>query len=149
MADAATQRTTISAPPERCWAVALDFDRYSEWARDVKEAVVATHDEQGRPLEVDFTASAMGRSARYRLRYDYSGAPETLSWKLVSGDIMRTLDGSYRFSPSTTEPGGTDVVYDLNIELVVPLPGFVKRRAEVRILSTLRELKARAELQVA
>ena len=38
-----------------------------------------------------------------------------------------------------------DVVYDLSIELVVPLPGFVKRRAEVRILNTVKELKARAE----
>jgi hypothetical protein len=28
---------------------------------------------------------------------------------------------------------------------VVPLPGFVKRRAEVRILNTVRELKTRAE----
>ena len=36
--------------------------------------------------------------------------------------------------------------YDLAIELVVPLPGFVKRRAEVRILNTVRELKTRAEV---
>ncbi|MEY3456519.1 MAG: hypothetical protein RIR38_781, partial [Actinomycetota bacterium] len=33
----------------------------------------------------------------------------------------------------------------LSIELIIPLPGFVKRRAEVRILSTLKELKARIE----
>jgi hypothetical protein len=33
----------------------------------------------------------------------------------------------------------------LAIELVVALPGFVKRRAEVRILSSVRELKARVE----
>jgi hypothetical protein len=37
------------------------------------------------------------------------------------------------------------VTYTLSIELVVPLPGFVKRRAEVRILNTLKELKARVE----
>ena len=35
--------------------------------------------------------------------------------------------------------------YDLAIELVVPLPGFVKRRAEVRILNTIKEMKAYAE----
>jgi hypothetical protein len=49
------------------------------------------------------------------------------------------------FTPSATQPGATDVTYDLNIEVVVPLPGFVKRRAEVRILHTLWELKARVE----
>jgi hypothetical protein len=62
---------------------------------------------------------------------------------MVRGDIMRTIDGAYRVS--ATDDGGTEVRYDLVIELVVPLPGFVKRRAEVRILNTVRELKARAE----
>jgi len=28
---------------------------------------------------------------------------------------------------------------------VLPLPGFVKRRAEMRIFSTLKELKSRSE----
>ena len=58
---------------------------------------------------------------------------------------MKALDGSYLFAPSATHPGCTDVTYDLSVEVVVPLPGFVKRRAEVRILHTLWELKARVE----
>ena len=65
--------------------------------------------------------------------------------QLVQGDIMRACDGMYTFTPSTADPGWTDVEYSLSIELVVPLPGFVKRRAEVRILNTVKELKARAE----
>ena len=55
---------------------------------------------------------------------------------------MRAIDGGYTF---TAVAAGTQVDYDLSIELVVPLPGFVKRRAEVRILNTVKELKARAE----
>jgi len=40
----------------------------------------------------------------------------------------------------------TDVVYELAIDLVYPIPGFVKRRAEGRIIKTaLGELKARVE----
>ena len=50
--------------------------------------------------------------------------------------------GAYTFVP---EGNGTDITYSLKIELIVPLPGFVKRRAEVRILHTLKELKIRAE----
>ncbi|MBA3803583.1 MAG: cyclase, partial [Acidimicrobiia bacterium] len=60
----------------------------------------------------------------------------------VRGDIQRAIDGSYHFDHAD---GSTQVRYDLSIELVVPLPGFVKRRAEVRILNTVRELKTRAE----
>ena len=62
---------------------------------------------------------------------------------MIKGDIQRAITGSYHLSSRTD--GGTDVRYDLLIELVVPLPGFVKRRAEVRILNTLKELKVRAE----
>ena len=39
----------------------------------------------------------------------------------------------------------TQVFYEIEIELVIPLPGFVKRRAEQRILDTVKELKTRAE----
>ena len=145
MAESATQTITIAASPEKCFAVATDFPRYPEWAKDVKEAKVCATDDEGRPTEVEFRASALGRSTHYTLAYDYSAAPEKLSWQLVHGDIMRAIDGAYTFAPSATDPSATDVVYELSIELVVPLPGFVKRRAEVRILNTVKELKARAE----
>jgi uncharacterized protein YndB with AHSA1/START domain len=143
MAEQASQTTTIAASPERVWAIAADFERYTEWAKDVKDVVVRARDGEGRPTEVEFRASALGRSTHYTLSYDYAQAPNVLAWSLVRGDIMSTIDGAYVFT--ATADGGTEVRYDLVIELVVPLPGFVKRRAEVRILNTVRELKARAE----
>ena len=143
MAETASQTTTIAAAPERVWAIATDFERYPEWAKDVKDVVVRARDGEGRPTEVEFRASALGRSTHYTLAYDYAEAPARLAWSLVRGDIMSTIDGAYVFT--ATSDGGTEVRYDLVIELVVPLPGFVKRRAEVRILNTVRELRARAE----
>ena len=143
MAETASQTTTIAAAPERVWAIAVDFERYPEWANDVKDVIVRRRDDEGRPVEVEYRASALGRSTHYTLSYDYSQAPTVLAWSILRGDIMRTIDGAYHFSP--TADGGTEVRYDLAIELVVPLPGFVKRRAEVRILNTVRELKTRAE----
>lgn len=143
MTEQASQTTTIAASPERVWAIASDFEQYPDWAKDVKDVVVHTRDDQGRPVEVEFRASALGRSTHYTLAYDYSSAPASLAWHLVRGDIMSTVDGAYHFTP--LGDGETEVRYDLTINLVVPLPGFVKRRAEVRILNTVRELKARAE----
>jgi ribosome-associated toxin RatA of RatAB toxin-antitoxin module len=143
MAEQATQTTLIAAPPTAVWTIATDIERYPEWAKDVKEVTVHARDDQQRPTEVEFRASALGRSTHYTLAYDYSEAPSVLSWRLVRGDIMSRIDGAYNFLP--TSDGGTEVRYDLTIELVVPLPGFVKRRAEVRILNTVRELKTRAE----
>lgn len=142
MSDRAAQTTLINAPLDKCYGIALEFERYPEWAKDVKEAVVRSRDDQGRPGRVEFRASALGRSTRYTLEYDYSDAPNRLSWHLVDGDIMRSIDGAYSF---VEVDGGTQVFYEIEIELVIPLPGFVKRRAEQRILDTVRELKTRAE----
>ena len=143
MPDQATERTTIDASPDRVLEVALDIEKYPEWARDVKDVVVTARDGDGRPSQVEFRTSALGRSTHYTLQYDYSQAPKMLAWTMVKGDIQRSIEGAYRFE--ATNDGGTLVQYDLAIELVVPLPGFVKRRAERRILNAIKEMKAYAE----
>lgn len=143
MSDRAAQTTLIAAPADKCWSIVLDFERYPEWAHDVKEARVLGRDDQGRAARVEYRASALGRSTHYVLEYNYSEFPARLSWNLVEGDIMRALDGAYSM---VEVDGGTQVFYELAIELIVPLPGFVKRRAEARILiEAVKELKARAE----
>ena len=143
MAETATESITIAAPPDAVWRIATDIERYPDWAHDVKDVVVTERDEQGRPAQVEFRTSALGRSTHYTLRYDYADAPNVLAWTMVKGDIQRSIDGAYKFQP--TDDGGTHVQYDLAIELVVPLPGFVKRRAERRILNAIKEMKAFAE----
>ena len=76
-----------------------------------------SRDEQQRPPEVEFRASALGRSTHYTLAYDYARRPNVLAWRMVHGDIMRTIDGAYHFGADGD--GGTEVRYDLVIELVV------------------------------
>jgi uncharacterized membrane protein len=143
MAESASQTIAIEAPLERCFAVAIDFEQYPDWAKDVKDASVLTRDELGRATQVEYRTSALGRSTHYTLAYDYSQAPSVIAWSMIKGDIMRSIDGAYHFVALPS--GGTELRYDLSIELVVPLPGFVKRRAEVRILNSIRELKVRVE----
>jgi len=138
------ERMSIGASPENCFAVLTDFDRYPEWAGDIKAVTVDERDGEGRATLVTFRAAAFGRSTSYTLRYDYHDAPHELSWVQVGGDLTRRLDGSYLIEAS--DGGTTDVAYRLVVELRVPLPGFVKRRAEGRIMGTaLWELKARVE----
>ena len=85
----------------------------------------------------------MGRSTTYVLRYDHTDAPARLPWRLERGDIMRRLDGEYRFE---ADGEVTHVIYELEVDLIIPLPGFVKRRAEGKIIGTaLDELKKRVE----
>lgn len=146
MADQASQRAIIAASPQQLFEVVTEFDRYTDWIRDLKSVEVLERDDEGRGVEVRYRAAAMGRSTSYTLCYDYADAPRQLPWKLVSGDIMRRLDGAYEFHPIEGDGERTDVEYWLTVELIVPLPAFVKRRAESKIMhNALRELKARVE----
>jgi ribosome-associated toxin RatA of RatAB toxin-antitoxin module len=139
MAERATEQITIDATPQKLLDVLLAFERYPDWAADIKDVEVRERDDEGRGTLVAYRAAAMGQSARYTLAYDYSDIPNSMSWKLVEGSIMRVLDGSYTFD---AQDAGTLVTYHLEVDLIVPIPGFVKRRAEGKIMGTaLRELK--------
>ena len=144
MTETANERIRIEAPAARCWDVAVDFESYAEWVRDVKEVQILERDAEGRGLRVEFRAAALGKSIRYVLEYDYREAPAAFSWKFAEGDMLRRLDGTYRFEPEG--PGATRVFYDLAVELAMPLPGLVKRRAAGLIMgSALKELKKQVE----
>ena len=142
MTDSASETITIAAPAARVWEIIADIERYPEWVDDVTEARVVERDADGRPVDVEFRASALGRSTHYILRYDYADAPNALRWTMLSGDIQRSIDGAYILNGTGD---ATEVRYDLTIELVVPLPGFVKRRAERRIVNAVHQLRAVAE----
>jgi ribosome-associated toxin RatA of RatAB toxin-antitoxin module len=139
----ATESITVNASPDAVYAVATGFVDYPTWVADLKSVTVLESDEAGRALAVEFRAAAFGRSSTYSLRYDYSRAPEVLSWSQIRSDLTTKLEGTYRFEPAGA---GTLVHYELEVDLLVPIPGFIKSRAAQRIMSqALRELKARAE----
>jgi len=134
----------IAGTPERCFSVVTDVEAYPQWVADVKEVHVLERDEQGRASVVSFRAGAFGRSTSYVLAYDYSEAPDEVAWMQKDGDLTNRLDGRYRFTPAGD--GTTEVHYELAVELRVPIPGFVKRRAEGHIIhAAVRDLKARVE----
>lgn len=143
MAQRATESIVVNAALGVVYEVVIDFVDYVSWVSDLKNITILETDSDGRGLEVEFRAAAFGRSTTYALRYDYSRAPEQLNWTQTRGDITASLHGQYRFDPDASN---TLVTYDLEVELLVPIPAFVKTRAAQRIQTqALRELKARAE----
>ncbi|MGH9070106.1 MAG: SRPBCC family protein [Acidimicrobiales bacterium] len=144
MREQATERMVMHASPQACFDTIVDFERYAEWAADVKSVEVAARDEEGRGTQVTFRVAAFGRSTTYALAYDYSGAPSQVSWVQTNGDVTSRLEGRYVLEAA--DDGDTEVVYHLDVELKVPIPGFVKRRAEGRIIHTaLGDLRERVE----
>lgn len=141
--------TTIAASIEACFAVAVDLETYPEWVQGITAVSVTERDDRGRPLRARFEATGMGRTSAYTLAYDLSEAPSKLTWTMVEGDLMSRLEGAYVFEPSPTAAGddvATDVTYELSVDLAVPLPGYVKRRAEDKIVeAALERFKVRVQ----
>ena len=145
MAQRATESIVVNATPAVVYGVVTDFEHYADWVGDLKRIAVLARDDQNRPLDVEFRAAAFGRSTTYTLRYDYGRTPDRLSWHQTEGDLTETMVGEYRFEALE---GATKVTYDLEVELLVPIPTFIKSRAAYRIQTqALRELKAQAEKQ--
>ena len=141
MADESTQSITISATPADIIEVIADFDAYPEWADSITSATVLTHDDDGRPEQVRFTLDAGPIKDTYVLAYDWDA--EGVSWELVEGQMQRVNRGRYQLAGADAS---TEVTYTLSVELAVPLPGMLKRRAEKKIMDqALTGLKRRVE----
>lgn len=142
MGQKVSDSVTIDASPETILDIITDLDAYPEWAEGVRSAEVVERDDQGRPARGRFRVDARVVEVSYTLAYAYDGT-ERVSWELVEGDTLNQLDGSYDLTPAG---GGTEVVYTLEADVDIPLPGFMKKRAARQILeSGLRGLKQRAE----
>ena len=139
MGDQAHAQIHVDAPPARCFERASAFAEYPDWTNDVKEATVLARDDAGHGTRVEYRVAGIGRRVRFVLDYDFTDAPRGFSWSLVEGDMLRALDGEYGFSG---DGDGTRVDYHLRVDLAIPLPGLVKRRASGMIMGTaLRDLK--------
>lgn len=141
MADESTQTITIAAPASDVLGVIADFDAYPEWADSITSAQILTHDDDGNPEQVRFTLDAGPIKDTYVLAYDWDD--QGVSWDLVSGQMQRAQRGRYQLAESGSS---TEVTYTLSVDLAVPLPGLLKRRAEKKIMDqALSGLKRRVE----
>lgn len=132
----------IDASPDDVLAVILNLEAYPEWSDDIKKVEVIDTDDQGRPHLVHFDVDARVAQVDYVLRYLYDRAPD-VAWELESGEMLSQLDGAYVLEE---QAGGTRVTYSLDVDITMPVPGFLKKRAARTILDTgLRGLKARVE----
>jgi ribosome-associated toxin RatA of RatAB toxin-antitoxin module len=138
-----TESITIDADPAEIMAVIADFPSYPQWAKSVRKADVLEYDANGRALRVAFTLDAGIIRDNYELAYIWTG-DERVEWTLTAGEMMRAQHGTYQLRP--TGAGSTEVTYTLSVDLIVPMLGLLKRKAERVVMDTaLKELKKRVE----
>jgi uncharacterized membrane protein len=143
MPDESTQSITIDADPAEIMAVIADFANYPQWATSVQKAEILELGGDGRARRVAFALDAGIVRDNYELTYLWTG-DECVEWRLTSGEMMRAQQGSYVLRPAGN--GATTVTYTLSVDLIVPMLGLLKRKAERVVMDTaLKELKKRVE----
>jgi len=143
MAEQTTSSIVIDAEPAAVMEVIGDFPAYPEWAKGVQEATVVKDGPEGWAEQVFFRLDVAPIKDEYTLAYTWDGYDE-VSWTLVSGKMLRALDGSY----SLRDLGGghTEVTYRLALDVSIPLIGMLKRKGEKILIDTaLKGLKKRVE----
>jgi hypothetical protein len=142
-AEESTQSITIDAEPADIMAVIADFPNYPLWAGAVKQADVLEPGPDGRARRVAFQLDAGIVRDRYELAYVWTD-DTVVEWDLVSGQMMRAQHGSYTLR--TDGPARTYVTYQLSVDLIIPMLGLLKRKAERMVMDqALKELKKRVE----
>ena len=142
MADESTQSIVVDAPPTEIMAVIADFPAYPDWANAVKETEVI-EEADGQARQVRFTLDAGAFKDVYTLAYEWAPDGLSVSWTLVKGQMQRAQVGSYVLTP---EGDSTRVTYTLSVQLVVPMIGLFRRKAEKMIMDiALKELKRKVE----
>ena len=143
MADESTQSIVVDAQPQAIMAVIADFPAYPEWANAVKKTEVLETSEDGNAKQVRFTLDAGPFKDVYTLSYDWAADGLSVDWSLVKGQMQRAQKGQYLLTP---QGEATRVTYTLSVQLVVPMIGLFRRKAEKVIMDTaLKELKRRVE----
>ncbi|MEV7213237.1 SRPBCC family protein [Kitasatospora cineracea] len=142
MAEHTRSSIVIDATPAEVMAVIADFAAYPEWTGEVKEIDVLEEGPDGRAAKVRLLLDAGAIRDEHTLAYTWDG-DRLVSWTLVSSQMLRALDGSYALAPAGK---GTEVTYQLAVDVKIPMLGMIKRKAEKVIIDrALAGLKKRVE----
>ena len=143
MADRTAQTIFIDADPRTVMDVIADIAAYPEWVSEYTETEVLEADAEGYPRVARLVLEAAVLRDTMVLEYEWPADRQSVRWSLVSSTLLKALDGAYRLAPNGT---GTDVTYELAVDLLVPMIGLLKRKAERRLTETaLKDLKKRVE----
>ena len=97
-----------------------------------KSAEVESRHADGRPNRVRAEVSAAGFNDTEVTDYTWD-EPRSVSWSLVESSFQSKQNGTYTLTPTDA---GTHVRLDLEVDVKVPLPGFVLKRVLKGALDT-------------
>lgn len=132
MAIRESREVVIEASADEILAVMLDLESLPQWSPAHLSSEILERDELGRPLRSRATVKTpVGVNDEAVIALTYH--PNGYSWTLVSSTYQRSQDARYTL---TSEGDSTRVRFEVIVDPVMPMPGFLLRRAARGVLDT-------------
>lgn len=124
MAVSDSKEVVIEASPAEVLDAIADVESSPKYTSAQQSAEILETGDDGRPRRVKMKVKSAGIADELVL--DYTWADDVVSWTLVSAKSLRAQDGKYTLKPDGDK---TKVRFELTVDLSVPLPGFVLKKA--------------------
>ncbi|MGD1240978.1 SRPBCC family protein [Mycobacterium seoulense] len=124
MAVKESREVVIEATPEEILDVVADVEAMPEWSSIHQSAEVLERDARGRPQRARMKVKTAGVTDEIVLAYTWRD--DGVTWTQESGKASRNQQGGYTLTPQGDK---TRTKFDLSLDPLVPLPGFVMKRA--------------------
>jgi len=143
MATSDSREVVIEASPDEILDVIADVESTPSWSSQYQSAEVLDSYDDGRPRQVKMKVKSAGISDEQVVEYTWSD--DKVSWTLVSAGQLKAQDASYTL---TRNGDKTMVTFDITVDLSVPLPGFVLKRAMKGAMETATDGPRKQVLKV-
>lgn len=124
MATSNSREVVIEASPEEIIEVIADVESTPSWSPQYQSAEVLESYADGKPRRVKMKVKTAGITDEQVIEYTW--ADDKVSWTLVSAGQLKSQDASYTLTPDGDK---TKVKFDITVDLSVPMPGFILKRA--------------------
>ena len=124
MAVKESREVVIEASAKEILDVVADVEAMPEWSSIHQSAEVLERDAEGRPRRAKMKIKTTGVTDEIVLAYTWRD--DGVGWTQESGKASRNQVGGYTLTPQGDK---TRTKFDLELDPLVPLPGFVIKRA--------------------
>ena len=134
MAVTESREVLIESTPDEIMGVLFDLESLTEWSSAHKKVEILERDDQGRPSKSRQVVKIVGVSDEQVLAY--SVHDDGVSWTLVSAKQQRAQRARYTLTP---EGDSTRVRFELTVDPLLPLPGFLIKKGAKGLMETATE----------
>lgn len=143
MAITDTREVVIEATPDEIMDVLFDLASLTEWSSAHKKVEVLERDDQNHPTRSRQVVKLVGVSDEQEL--EYTVHDDGVGWTLVRAKQQRAQEGRYTLTP---EGDATRVRFELTVDLVAPVPGFLVKKGAKSLMDTATEGLRKRVLEV-